>query len=134
MARAVLSFNEQLERLGELAVVLVVGAMLAEIERVGPGVVLAVGLFAVIRPLATMLTLVPMPLSRAQRAYIAWFGVRGVGSVYYLGYALSHGVPAGAAQTLADITLVVVAASIVVHGVSVTPLMRRYSARTGAPG
>jgi sodium/hydrogen antiporter len=134
MARAVLSFNEQLERLGELAVVLVVGAMLAEIERLGPGVVLAVGLFAVIRPLATMLTLVRTPLSRAQRAFIAWFGVRGVGSVYYLAYALSHGVPADAAQTLADITLVVVAASIVVHGVSVTPLMRRYSARTGAPG
>ncbi len=132
MARAVLSFNEQLERLGELAVVLVVGAMLAEIQRLGPGVVLAAGLFVVIRPLATMLTLVRTPLSRAQRAFIAWFGVRGVGSVYYLAYALSQGVPAEAAQTLADITLVVVATSIVVHGVSVTPLMRRYSARTGA--
>ena len=57
MARAVLSFNEQLERLGELAVVLVVGAMLADIEAVGPGILLAVGLFVVIRPLATMLTL-----------------------------------------------------------------------------
>ena len=134
MARAVLSFNEQLERLGELAVVLVVGAMLAEIQRLAPGVVLAAGLFVIIRPLATMLTLVRSPLSRAQRAFIAWFGVRGVGSVYYLAYALSHGVPAEAAQTLADITLVVVAASIVVHGVSVTPLMRRYSARTGGRG
>ena len=134
MARAVLSFNEQLERLGEMAVVLVVGAMLAEVERLGPGVVLAVGLFVVIRPLATMLTLVRTPLSRAQRVFIAWFGVRGVGSVYYLAYALSHGVSAPAAQMLADITLVVVAASIMVHGVSVTPLMRRYSARTGRAG
>ena len=35
MARAVLSFNEQLERLGELAAVLVVGAMLADIEALG---------------------------------------------------------------------------------------------------
>ena len=130
MARAVLSFNEQLERLGELAVVLVVGAMLADIERLGPGILLAVGLFVVIRPLATMLTLVRTPLSRAQRAFIAWFGVRGVGSVYYLAYALSHGVSGPTARMLADITLVVVAASIVLHGVSVTPLMRRYSART----
>ena len=134
MARAVLSFNEQLERLGELAVVLVVGAMLAEIERLGPGVVMAVGLFVVIRPLATMLTLVRAPLSRAQRAFIAWFGVRGVGSVYYLAYALSHGVSAETARIFADITLVIVAASIVMHGVSVTPLMRRYSARAGARG
>ena len=41
MARAVLGFNEQLERLGELAVVLVVGAMLADIQVVGPGIWLA---------------------------------------------------------------------------------------------
>ena len=41
MARAVLGFNEQLERLGELAVVLVVGAMLADIEVLGPGIWLA---------------------------------------------------------------------------------------------
>ena len=52
-------------------------------------------------------------------------------SVYYLAYALSHGVSAPIARMLADITLVVVAASIVLHGVSVTPLMQRYSARTG---
>jgi sodium/hydrogen antiporter len=134
MARAVLSFNEQLERLGELAVVLIVGAMLADIQSWGPGIVLAFSLFVVIRPLATLLTLSRAPLSRPQRAFIAWFGVRGVGSIYYLAYALSHGVSAPAARMLADITLVVVAASIVLHGVSVTPLMHRYSARTGDHG
>jgi NhaP-type Na+/H+ or K+/H+ antiporter len=134
MARAVLSFNEQLERLGELAVVLIVGAMLADIQAWGPGSVLAFSLFVVIRPLATLLTLFRAPLSRPQRAFIAWFGVRGVGSIYYLAYALSHGVSAPAARMLADVTLVVVAASILLHGVSVTPLMHRYSARTGDHG
>jgi NhaP-type Na+/H+ or K+/H+ antiporter len=134
MARAVLSFNEQLERLGELAVVLIVGAMLADIQAWGPGIVLAFSLFVVIRPLATLLTLFRAPLSRPQRAFIAWFGVRGVGSIYYLAYALSHGVSAPAARMLADVTLVVVAASIVLHGVSVTPLMHRYSARIGDHG
>ena len=72
-----------------------------------------------------------LPLSRPQRAFIAWFGVRGVGSIYYLAYALSHGVPAPAGRMLADITLVVVAGSIVLHGISVTPLMQRYSAFIG---
>jgi NhaP-type Na+/H+ or K+/H+ antiporter len=134
MARAVLSFNEQLERLGELAVVLIVGAMLADIQAWGPGIVLAFSLFVVIRPLATLLTLFRAPLSRPQRAFIAWFGVRGIGSIYYLAYALSHGVSAPAARMLADVTLVVVAASILLHGVSVTPLMHRYSARTGDHG
>ena len=127
MARAVLGFNEQLERLGELAVVLVVGAMLSGIEATAPGIWLALGLFVVIRPAATLLTLVRVPLSRSQRAFIAWFGVRGIGSIYYLAYALSHGVPGPAGRMLADVTLVVVAGSIVLHGISVTPLMQRYS-------
>ncbi len=131
MARAVLGFNEQLERLGELAVVLVVGAMLAEIELMGPGLWLALALFVVIRPAATLLTLFGLPLSGPQRAFIAWFGVRGVGSIYYLAYALSRGVPAPTGRMLADVTLVVVAGSIIVHGISVTPLMQRYSALVG---
>jgi NhaP-type Na+/H+ or K+/H+ antiporter len=54
--------------------------------------------------------------------------VRGIGSVYYLAYALSHGIPRAAGQLLADITLVVIAASVVLHGISVTPLMQRYAA------
>ncbi len=129
MARAVLGFNEQLERLGELAVVLVVGAMLATIDRLAPGLWVAFALFVVVRPAATMLALVREPLTGTQRRFIAWFGVRGVGSVYYLAYALTHGVSGPAARSLADITLVVIAASILVHGVSVTPMMQRYSAR-----
>ena len=131
MARAVLGFNEQLERLGELVVVVVLGAMLTDIEVVGPGLWLALSLFVVIRPAATLLALLRVPLSGPQRAFIAWFGVRGVGSIYYLAYALSHGVSGAVARTLADITLVVVGGSIVLHGVSVTPLMQRYSAWIG---
>ena len=131
MARAVLGFNEQLERLGELAIVLVIGAMLATITLDRSAIGLTVVLFVVVRPLATLLTLVRVPSSRLQRAFIAWFGVRGVGSIYYLAFALTHGVPSSIGRVLADFTLVAVASSIVLHGVSVTPLMRRYSAVTG---
>lgn len=130
MAREVLGFNEQLERLGEFAVVLVVGALLADIDTAWPGVVVAGLLFFAIRPAATQLTLAGSPLTPPQRAFIAWFGVRGVGSIYYLSYAIAHGLATGEARALADIALVVVAGSIVLHGVSVTPLMERYSALT----
>ena len=61
-----------------------------------------------------------------QRAYAAWFGLRGVGSLYYLTYAITHGTPQGEARTLVDTTLLAVSASIVLHGVSVTPLMQWY--------
>jgi len=128
MARAVLGFNEQFERLGEVAIVIVLGAMLASIEDPRPGLWVALCLFTVIRPPVTLLTLARGRLDWPQRAFIAWFGVRGVGSIYYLAYALSHGLPAAAGRELADSTLVVVAASIVLHGVSVTPLMRKYGA------
>ncbi len=130
MAQAVLGFNEQLERLGELAVVIVIGAMLADIQQLRPGVWLAAGLFLVIRPVATLVSLHRTPLSKPQRAFIAWFGVRGVGSLYYLAYAITHGASAPDDRAMVDITLVVVAASIVLHGVSVTPLMQRYSRLT----
>jgi NhaP-type Na+/H+ or K+/H+ antiporter len=130
MARAVLSFNEQFERLGEVAVVVAVGAMLAFVETPWPGLVLAACLFIVIRPLATLVALAGVPSLRLrERGFIAWFGVRGVGSIYYLTYAFSHDVANSDARALTDATLLVVAASVVLHGVSVTPLMRWYEAR-----
>jgi NhaP-type Na+/H+ or K+/H+ antiporter len=132
MARAVLAFNEQLERLGEVAVVVVVGAMLTHVQSYALGFTVAALLFLVIRPLATAMTLSRTTLSGEQRLFIAWFGVRGIGSIYYLAYALTHGITAATAQVMVDVTLTVITASIVVHGVSVTPLMKRYSARADA--
>lgn len=94
---------------------------------------MALVLFGVVRPAATAVTLVGSPLTATQRAVVAWFGVRGVGSIYYLTYAIAHGASASPeARAIADITLVVVATSIVLHGVSVTPLMHYYSNRFAA--
>ncbi len=53
-------------------------------------------------------------------------GIRSIGSLYYLFYALNHGVPETLARQLVPLVLTVVAVSIVVHGISVTPLMQRY--------
>ncbi len=65
---------------------------------------------------------------------IAWFGVRGIGSLYYLGYAINHGLDPALASTLVALTLVTVVASIVAHGISVTPLMDRYEKIRGRRG
>ncbi|MEZ5706566.1 MAG: hypothetical protein R3E56_15625 [Burkholderiaceae bacterium] len=53
----------------------------------------------------------------------AWFGVRGIGSLYYLMYAIQHGLPEPLALQLMQITLIVVTLSIVLHGVTVKPLI-----------
>ena len=60
---------------------------------------------------------------------MSWFGIRGVGSIYYLMYAISHGLEGPAASYLLSITIAVVVASVTLHGVSVTPLMHRYEKR-----
>jgi len=54
-----------------------------------------------------------------------WFGVRGIGSIYYLSYAIQHGLPTELAHELIQLTLVVITLSIIVHGTSVKPLMNR---------
>jgi NhaP-type Na+/H+ or K+/H+ antiporter len=130
MAGAVLTVNEQFERIAEVALVLVVGAMLPEVRWPAHGAVFLVILLVAIRPLAVLLALRGAGLSGLQVAFMSWFGVRGVGSLYYLCFALAFGLSGGEARILADLTLAVIAASIVVHGVSVTPLMRLYTRKS----
>jgi NhaP-type Na+/H+ or K+/H+ antiporter len=129
MASALLQFNEQLERIGEIAVVVLLGALLASVPLAGDAVWFAPLLFLVLRPLAVVAGMLGPGSSRVQLAYLSWFGIRGIGSIYYLMYAVVHGLPPDLAERLASLTLVVVAISIVVHGISVTPLMERYEAR-----
>ena len=129
MAQAVLGFNQQLERLGEVAVVLVLGGLLIHVAWSAATLLFIAVLFLVVRPLAAFISLAGTRLTMQQRVLVGWFGVRGVGSVYYLAFALTHGAIGNDARVLADITLMTVAASVVVHGISVTPLMRQYAHR-----
>jgi NhaP-type Na+/H+ or K+/H+ antiporter len=58
-------------------------------------------------------------------------GIRGIGSVFYLLFALGHGIAPGIAQTLLSLTVWTVAASIIAHGITAQPLMVRYMNRRG---
>jgi NhaP-type Na+/H+ or K+/H+ antiporter len=129
MRGSVEGFNEQIEKLAEMALVLVVGAMLPYAVPV-PGLWWFVPvLLLVLRPVSVLVATVGEGASARQRAMIAWFGIRGIGSVFYLLWALRHGVQGGAAQMLVSLTMWTVAVSIVVHGLTAQPLMRRYSVR-----
>lgn len=57
---------------------------------------------------------------------IAWFGIRGIGSVYYLMYAVLHGLSRPLAEQIMAITLAAGTVSTVLHGVSVRPMMHLY--------
>lgn len=122
----VLQFNGQLERIVEFVLVIVAGAALATVNWSWPLVAFVVLALVAVRPLAVALTLPALP--PRQKRLVSWFGIRGVGSLYYLAYALHH----GAAGDIAPAVLAVVAASVVVHGLSATPLMARYDRRRRA--
>lgn len=123
MAGALLAFNEQLEHILEVGVVLMVGAALFVVGLAPAALWFAPLLFCVIRPLAVLPVWFTGRLTPRQFAGVAWFGIRGIGSIYYLMYALTLGLPAALARPLASLTFTIVAVSIVVHGVSVTPLL-----------
>jgi NhaP-type Na+/H+ or K+/H+ antiporter len=133
MTEAVLAFNEQLERIGEVAVVIVIGALLSNVSWAALPWSFIPILLLVIRPFATFVSLLGTKTTVGQQLFIGWFGVRGIGSIYYLTFAIVHGFTAPDAGLVADLTLAVVAVSVVVHGVSVTPLMRSAAGRRTAP-
>jgi NhaP-type Na+/H+ or K+/H+ antiporter len=129
MAHAVLGFNEQLERIGEVAVVVTIGALLWAVPWQPESLWFVPLLLLVIRPVSVAIGLLGTGTVGTRRLLIGWFGIRGIGSLYYLMYAVNHGLPPPLAERLTGLALAAVVASIVVHGVSVTPLMSVYESR-----
>jgi NhaP-type Na+/H+ or K+/H+ antiporter len=121
-----LIFKEHLERLSELTLVLLLGGAVTAQAWDWRAWSTALFLFFVARPLSVFLGLAGSTARGRVRGITSWFGVRGIGSIYYLMYSVNHGLPPGLARELIDITLVVIMLSIAVHGISVKPLFDRF--------
>ncbi len=129
MASAVLGFSEQLERIGAVALVIMVGALLHRAEWSVEAAVFVAVVILVVRPLAVYLGMAGSSTSGLQRGLLAWFGVRGIGSIYYLMFAETHDLYDGFTERLLGLVLTTITVSVVVHGLSVTPIMKWYSRR-----
>ena len=129
---------ERLERLFTLIVLLVLGVavtrgLLSALD--WRGVAIGLGLILLVRPIVGYASLAvrarpsdsPGGLRRGERAAVAFFGVRGVGSLYYLAYALGQLDLAEEAWLWSTVGFTVVA-SVLVHGVTSTPVMKRLDA------
>ncbi len=133
---------ERLERLFTLVILLLLGmamtrGLLADLD--WRGVLVAVLLVVVIRPVAGWLALfvgsrkadLPGGLSRPERRATAFFGVRGIGSIYYLAYAAGeHAFPEE--RWLWATVAFTIALSVFVHGILATPVMARLDERRDA--
>ncbi len=121
-----LIFKEHLERLSELMLILLIGGTLFMNSWSWHAVAVAMFLFIVARPVSVLIALIGTKTSWRIRGLAGWFGVRGIGSLYYLMYAIQHGLPEKLALQLIQITLIVVTLSILLHGITVKPLMHRF--------
>jgi NhaP-type Na+/H+ or K+/H+ antiporter len=129
-------FVEQVERL--LTVLLLVllggalvGGLLGPLTWEGAAVGLAVVLL--IRPVAAWISLRRAPGTARERTAIGMFGIRGIGSFYYLAYAMVTANFPDIREIWAVVAFVVVV-SVVVHGIAATPIMRRLDRRRKAEG
>jgi NhaP-type Na+/H+ or K+/H+ antiporter len=121
-----LVFKEHLERLSELMLVLLIGGTLFLDSWSWRAVGMALFLFIVARPVSVLASMLLTRTSWPMRGMVGWFGVRGIGSLYYLMYAIQRGLPEDLAMELIQLTLIAVSLSILVHGTSVKPLMSRF--------
>ena len=92
------------------------------------GALFALTVVVLLRPLAGIVSMLGFPLPWLGRAMIAFAGIRGIGSIYYLSYGQNHG-SFGDLDAVWSILASVVLLSIVVHGTSVSALMRLVEAR-----
>jgi NhaP-type Na+/H+ or K+/H+ antiporter len=120
-----LSFGSLVERAMEVFLVTLLGVVL--VAHWDWRALLVGGvLFCLIRPACVALIPWGTLLEGRQRLLIGWFGIRGIGSLFYLFYALNHGLTNTVATQCTDLTLSVVALSILLHGISTQPILARY--------
>ncbi|GAA5106235.1 cation:proton antiporter [Alloalcanivorax gelatiniphagus] len=140
--RAMHGVVERLERLMTLLILLVLGMAMTQglLDHLDwRGVVVALALVLVIRPAAGYVALAAFArddrkdggLDRGETAAVAFFGVRGIGSLYYLGYAVSHEHVPGESWLWSTVAFTIIV-SVLLHGVTATPAMARLDARREA--
>lgn len=125
--------TEQVERLAMMILLLLFGGalvsgVLAPLTWIDVGLALAILL--VVRPIAGLIGMIGLRAERGEKLTLAFFGIRGVGSIYYVAYALNHADFPSADRLWAIVALVILL-SIVLHGLTVTPIMRRLDRSQG---
>ncbi|MBD2723825.1 cation:proton antiporter [Hymenobacter armeniacus] len=128
------AFTDQMERLFIVVILLLLGAAIADgllRALTWQGAALGLLLVLVLRPLGGMLTLIRSKrINLAERAVISFFGIRGIGSVFYVAYALGEADFPQARQIWAVLAFTMLL-SITLHGILATPVMNWLDRRHG---
>lgn len=126
LMKTVASVNQRFGELLEVALVVLIGVLLPRHWTMMQDWWFALLLFAVLRPIASYAALWYSDIGKYQKRYIAFFGIRGIGSLYYLSYSIDHGLDETLANRLGGIVLTTIALSLLIHSNIASPLLSRY--------
>jgi sodium/hydrogen antiporter len=129
-----LEFTETIEKLTEIGSILLLGSLLRIepiLQFLLPGLLIGGLLIFVIRPIGALISMAGQKSNPVHSWLFGWFGIRGVGSLYYLFYSLGKGLKAELGEQIAWITIITVIMSILLHGVTSTPIMNWYNRQIG---
>ncbi len=122
--------TDQMERLLMAAVLILFGAAIADglfAALTLQGVALGLLFVLVLRPAAALLALWGTPVQQSSKNVIAVYGIRGIGTFYYLAYAVKEmELPEAQARGLWAVAGFIVVLSILFHGTTVDEVMRRF--------
>lgn len=113
-------FNEELESFAVAVIFITIGIFIAVHSNVltnWPVMVVAVAMVMVVRPAAGYISLMGAKLNRVQRFALSFYGIRGIGSVYYLAFALTRADFEQPRKLLA-VTTATIFLSVIIHGIS----------------
>ncbi|WP_010163090.1 cation:proton antiporter [Sphingomonas sp. PAMC 26617] len=128
---AMAEFSGQIERVLMTLVMVLFGwavgkGLLAPLD--WRGALLAVGIVFVIRPAASLVAFARSDTPGLSKRLMGFFGIRGIGTLFYLQYAFNRA-QFGERSQIWAIAGTAILLSIVVHGMTATPLMAKADAR-----
>lgn len=127
MMLEVIGINRRFGEVLGVALVVLIGCLMTTIWTLESDWWIALILFAILRPLAVFVALARGDVSKLQKGLIAFFGIRGIGSLYYLTYAIEQGLDEATAVRLGGIVLTTIALSLLIHSNAATPVLAYYT-------
>ena len=126
-------FSDQFERLLMMLLLVLFGGALANgllDALTWTDAAIGLAILLVVRPVAGLIAMIGSPQPWRERLLMSFLGIRGIGSIYYVAYAINHG-SFGNSERLWTIVGFIILASILIHGVSASPMLMRLARRRG---
>ncbi|PCD04316.1 cation transporter [Sphingomonas spermidinifaciens] len=127
------ALTEQVERIVMMVLLILFGGALVSgllVPVTWIEALVALVILFVVRPIAGWIGLIGYRADRGEKLTLSFFGIRGVGTIYYLAYGINH-MEFADAERLWGLAGLVVLFSILLHGLTVTPIMRSLDRRQG---